>query len=290
MSRDNLAQFHLQVPTALSEPTLIPKELKELLLLCRPDWTSKSWINLWQKFCERTRIFNPEVLPVGSRKIPDLLYGRGVQPHSGVRIYSLPVCVIFGKTRPEAPYVKSIFISYPPPSHSGRNGRPISSAFPLSTHYILSGIKRSECEHAGGKPVRLPITTPILRQMRVGWSATATDPDTVMLWAACCLGFFGFLRSAEMTVPSDSAYDPAVHLSYGDIAVDNPASPSILQVMIKQTKTDPFRKGISLYMEKTSSDLCPVAAKLNYLVVREPNRARYSSLRMKGSLLGIGRN
>ena len=99
-------------------------------------------------------------------------------------------------------------------------------------HYTLSGIKRSECEHAGVKRVRLPITPPILRQMRAGWSATATDPDTVMLWAACCLGFFGFLRSAEMTVPSDSAYDPAVHLSYGDIAVDNPASPSILQVMI----------------------------------------------------------
>ena len=38
--------------------------------------------------------------------------------------------------------------------------------------------------------------------------------------------------------------------------------------MIKQTKTDPFRKGISLYMRKTSSDLCPVAAMLNYLAVR----------------------
>ena len=85
----------------------------------------------------RKGIFNPEVLPVGSKKIPDLPYGRGVQPHSGVRIYSLPVCVIFGKTRPEAPYLKSIFISYPPPSHSGRNGRLILSAFPSSTLHIF---------------------------------------------------------------------------------------------------------------------------------------------------------
>lgn len=37
---------------------------------------------------------------------------------------------------------------------------------------------------------------------------------------------------------------------------------------IKQLKTDPFRKGISFYVGNTSTDLCPVSAILNYLVVR----------------------
>ena len=59
LSRENLAQFHLQVPTALSEPTLIPRELKELLLLRRPDWTSKSWINLWQSFLRKDSHLQP---------------------------------------------------------------------------------------------------------------------------------------------------------------------------------------------------------------------------------------
>lgn len=125
-------------------------------------------------------------------------------------------------------------------------------------HYTLSGVIKTESERAGSKRVRLPITPPILRQMKTYWNKTALDSDTLMLWAACCLGFFGFLRSAEMTVPSDSSFDPTVHLSYKDIAVDNPSSPSIVQVTIKQSKTDPFRKGISLFLGKTSTDLCPV--------------------------------
>lgn len=73
-------------------------------------------------------------------------------------------------------------------------------------------------------------------------------------------GFFGFLRSGEMTVPSQSGYDPDCHLSYGDIAVDSPRNPQGIRVAIKQSKTDPFRKGIDLYIGKTSTDVCPVKA------------------------------
>ena len=134
--------------------------------------------------------------------------------------------------------------------------------------YSLAGIKRSECERSEEKRERLLITPSVLRQIKSVWEKSAADPDIIMLWAACCLGFFCFLRSAQMTVPSDTSYDPSVHLSYGDILIDNPASPTILQVSIKQSKTDPFRKGISLFLGKTSANLCPVTAMLNYLIVR----------------------
>ncbi len=50
--------------------------------------------------------------------------------------------------------------------------------------------------------------------------------------------------------------------------MDNPENPQVLRVTIKQSKTDPFRKGIDLYLGKTAADLCPVRAVLNYLVVR----------------------
>ena len=114
------------------------------------------------------------------------------------------------------------------------------------------------------------MTLHILRRIKAVWEPSASDPDVVMLWAACCLNFFGFLRSGEMTVPSDSAYDPSVHLSYKDIAVDDLANPQTVSVFIKQSKTDPFRRGINLFLGRTSSDLCPVMALLNYLVVRGP--------------------
>ena len=81
-----------------------------------------------------------------------------------------------------------------------------------------------------------------------------------MLWAACCTCFFGFLRSGEITVPSAGEYDPGAHLSYGDVTLDSRESPTMAQVNIKASKTDPFRKGVSIYIGRTNNGLCPVAA------------------------------
>ena len=88
------------------------------------------------------------------------------------------------------------------------------------------------------------------------------------MWAACCLAFFGFLRSSEFTIPTQSGYDPEVHLSPKDVAVDNRAKPRMLKVIIKQSKTDPFRQGVTLCLGKTDSQLCPVDAPLPYMAVR----------------------
>lgn len=135
-------------------------------------------------------------------------------------------------------------------------------------HYTLRGAKRDEASRGGNVRERLPISPNILRQIKATWESRGRDPDKVMLWAAACLGFFGFLRAGEFTVQSDAEYDPGVHLNRKDIAVDDPRKPTILRVTIKQSKTDPFRKGMDLFLGKTSTDLCPVVAILNYLVER----------------------
>ena len=147
---------------------------------------------------------------------------------------------------------------------------PFAGATPLSKlQYVMRGIKRNEASKGKEPRERLPITPRLLRQIRGVWQTMEEDQrDRKMLWAACCICFFAFLRVGELSVPSDSEYDPASHLSVSDIAVDNPREPSMVRIRIKQSKTDPFRKGINLFVGRTSSDLCPVAALMGYLQVR----------------------
>lgn len=71
-----------------------------------------------------------------------------------------------------------------------------------------------------------------------------------------------------MVSPSRSSFDPAVHLCVGDVRVDSPDSPSLIEVRLKASKTDPFRRGISVYLGVTGCILCPVAAILDYMVRR----------------------
>ena len=120
---------------------------------------------------------------------------------------------------------------------------------------LLRGIKVVGSQRGRGKP-RLPITPQILRRLRKEWLDTDKPSfDSVMLWAACSLCFFGFFRSGELTSPSDHCFDPDVHLSFRDVAVDNRDHPTSVKVHLKSSKTD----------RKTGNDLCPVSAFVHYL-------------------------
>ena len=70
-----------------------------------------------------------------------------------------------------------------------------------------------------------------------------------------------------MTLESDSSFDPGANLCYTDIAIDDPEKPSVLKVRIKASKTDPFRKGVDVYLGRTNKDLCPLEAILPYLAI-----------------------
>ena len=132
---------------------------------------------------------------------------------------------------------------------------------------VLKGIKKEKAK-AAPLPTRMPITIDIMVKIKAALLRCPSKYDNVLLWAACCLAFFGFLRCGEFTVPSQNEYDPTAHLSLEDIAVDSKSAPTVIQVNIKQSKTDPFRQGVQLYLGKTSTDICPVSAILPYLAIR----------------------
>ena len=134
--------------------------------------------------------------------------------------------------------------------------------------YVLRGVKRCESQEARPPKERLPISPNLLKCMKKVWNSDVSIPNRRMLWAACCVAFFGLLRIRKMVAPSRSAYDPSVHLSLSDVSMDEPRRPTTLKISIKQSKTDPFRKGVDLFLGKTDTDICPVRALLNYLVQR----------------------
>ena len=131
--------------------------------------------------------------------------------------------------------------------------------------YIVRGLKRLT-------PVRtrkrLPITPGVLRCLKAVWKKESNRRNAKMLWAAACLCFFGFLRSGEAVAPSERSYDPKHHLCFEDICIDDPKFPAWIQVIIKASKTDPFRQGVTLHLGRTGADLCPVVAVLEYMVAR----------------------
>ena len=134
--------------------------------------------------------------------------------------------------------------------------------------HVLRGIKKEHSKKAPPTKPRLPITPHILLQLREIWEKDAHDFNCIMLWAACCTCYFGFLRSGEICTPSDAAYDPTTHLSLSDIAVDSRTNTSSIAVRIKASKTDPFRQGVTIYLGATNSKVCPVKAMLAYIEVR----------------------
>ena len=145
---------------------------------------------------------------------------------------------------------------------SSGHGDPLTGRLQLDL--LLRGIRKSK---PAGKDNRLPVTPLVLEKMYGVLNRNPSEYENKLLWAACCLGFFGFLRSGEFTAPS-RGYDPSWHLSEQDIAVDSTTNPTWLQITIKGSKTDQLRQGVNIVVGRTSSHICPVKSVLAYVACR----------------------
>ena len=94
---------------------------------------------------------------------------------------------------------------------------------------VLQGIKRTQASKSTPR-VRLPITLQLMHKIRTALLQEPHDYRNILLWAACCIAFLGFLRCSEFTVPSVHDYDPSAHLSFKDLSIDSRDSPSVIQL------------------------------------------------------------
>ena len=110
---------------------------------------------------------------------------------------------------------------------------PFQSSMPRLEH-VLRGIKSEHAKRSPKPKTCLPITPSILHSIRRVWELNSTKYNNIMLLAACCLYYFGFLRAGEICVPSASEYDVGALLSYGNNAVDSLLNPLSIEVNIKR--------------------------------------------------------
>ena len=113
---------------------------------------------------------------------------------------------------------------------------------------------------ANPKP-RLPISPDILRKLRGVYIAF---PDSTQGWSDA----LGCLPSGILRLSPSWGIYPTSHLSKADISIDSYVDPTFMRVLIKKSKTDPFRPGVKLFIGRNRSDLCPVEAMLRYMVIR----------------------
>ena len=133
---------------------------------------------------------------------------------------------------------------------------------------VQAGISRVRLQKGTHKRVRLPITIKILRAIHAHL-ATSSGPDREVFWAIATSAFFGFFRLGELLLPKGTQWDQQCHLSWGDVAVDDHAKPSIVQFHLRQSKCDQFGRGADVILGTTDDPICPVKAILAYLPRRD---------------------
>ena len=152
----------------------------------------------------------------------------------------------------------------PEPSQAGRMPR---------LKLLQAGVNRERATSGPPARPRLPITLPLLGDILRVWALPPGDQpphDLAMLRAAVCVCFFGFFRSGEITVPSESAFDGRIHLAWGDVAVNDTPPSSVMRFHLKRSKCDQFGKGVDVFLGRTNAGVCPVSETLRYVGRRGP--------------------
>ena len=103
--------------------------------------------------------------------------------------------------------------------------KPRQSSSLLCLRLVQSGVRRERGQNGPPPAECLAITPPVFHQIRAALLVVPPHHDKAMIWAAASACFFGFFQAGEITVPSVLAFDPTVHLAWGDVSIDSAPPP-----------------------------------------------------------------
>lgn len=131
-------------------------------------------------------------------------------------------------------------------------------------HPQVYGVFRAIKRLSGPPRKRFPITTAMLLDLHqiIHGSDQLSFHLAPNIWAAQCLAFLALLRVSEYTKPNDQQFDPSTHAQRRDVKFhfDAAGAPRSVTFLIKESKTDPFREGMTVHIYKSGSKICAVTA------------------------------
>ena len=133
---------------------------------------------------------------------------------------------------------------------------------------LVRGIRRKQGS-SFKKPKRTPVTPEMLHLIKINmFNSSIKYNDKLMLWAAMLTAFYGFLRVSEYASARVKSYEPETTLSFKDFTVTG----NMYSIVIKASKTDPFRTGATVRIAPNNSELCPVMAIHQFRAVHPSKR------------------
>ena len=133
-------------------------------------------------------------------------------------------------------------------------------------HMLCKGIK---CLQGDNTTLRLPTTINIMCTLKdqLHHSHQYSLVEKRLLWSAFTVSFYGFLRASEFM---SSTPIGATTLTWNDIEF----SPSYILIRLRQSKTDPFRRGCSITLAATGISTCPCKAICHYANLISPRNQK----------------
>ena len=180
---------------------------------------------------------------------------RGIQPAFPATSQTLCDWVAhLGNKRPKSKTLKS-YVTGVRSVHVDMGYEDLAAFHSPQLERIIAGLRRMRGE--AGSLERRPITKDLLLQMLPHFNRRTREGAT--LHAAFCLAFAAFLRIGEFTYSAKDLEDPDfsqwfLTRRFVTLYEDH------LELTLPASKTDPFRRGITLSIAASDDDACPVQA------------------------------